>query len=117
LPLPADSDMANCAVNVITVMGYTMRTSSLRYTEWVGFRCAPSGNPEKKPETRIASEADWSDVHAVELYLHNSSSVTGADDDEFEARNVAAEAKYKALLPALSKQLRAGWRAAARGLP
>jgi hypothetical protein len=50
----------------ITIMGYSMRLATLRFTEWVGFRCAVTASK------LIASQADWSDVHATELYLHNS---------------------------------------------
>lgn len=54
------------------------------------------------------SQANWSDVRAVELYSHNET--TGDISDVYEARNVAADPRYVQVVRALSAQLRAGWR-------
>ncbi|XP_076362820.1 iduronate 2-sulfatase isoform X5 [Tachypleus tridentatus] len=77
-------------LNNIHIMGYTMRTNKYRYTEWMDF----------DPKTL---RANWSSVHAQELYLH--------EDDPLEDRNKAGFNEYKELVDNLSKQLREGWRA------
>jgi len=49
-------------------MGYTVRTDKYRYTEWVAFnKCQSNSCPD--------ALADWSKVHAVELYNHSDSPV------------------------------------------
>ena len=75
-----------------TVMGYTMRTTNFRYTEWVRFRYFP----EYKP--------DWSSLFGVELYDHRS--------DPEENHNVAFQSSYNHLRQELSRLLRGGWRQA-----
>ena len=110
------TDMADC--NGISVMGYTMRTAALRYTEWVSFSCAQNMDDVSVP---IQSQADWSKVIAVELYVHNTTAMpstsSAADsreeenNDVYEANNVAEDPQYVDLIDTLSAQLRAGWRA------
>ncbi|ELU07221.1 hypothetical protein CAPTEDRAFT_18188 [Capitella teleta] len=78
-----------------SVMGYTMRTPSFRYTEWVKF----SNEPKFEP--------DWNALHGVELYDHRT------DPEENHSR--AHDASYKSIREMLSRQLRAGWRGA-RGI-
>jgi len=68
------------------VMGYSMRTDRYRYTEWL-----PRNGGEPL---------------AVELYDHQA--------DPQENVNVAARPENAELVPGLSKQLKAGWRAAIR---
>lgn len=92
-----DSDLPDC--DTITRMGYTMKTATFRFTEWVSFACS-----QPKDGGPIESSADWSQVHAVELY--NSSADSG------EAHNLAQDPSHKDLVAALSKQLRCGWRGA-----
>ncbi|XP_022256720.1 iduronate 2-sulfatase-like isoform X2 [Limulus polyphemus] len=77
-------------LNDIHIMGYTMRTDKYRYTEWMDF----------DPKTL---KANWTSVHAQELYLH--------EDDPLEDHNKAGFREYKKLVANLSKQLREGWRA------
>ena len=75
-------------------MGYTMITRldgiEYRYTEW--------------PKYLSLGEADWSQLAGRELYNHSC--------DPEENRNVVAEPASAAVVAALSRQLRAGWRAA-----
>ena len=73
-----------------TIMGYSMRTESYRYTEWVGF----SGKPDYKP--------DWDDVEGVELY--------DITTDPLENRNIAENEDLKDVVKTLSGELHAGWR-------
>lgn len=82
-----DSDLPK--LKNIRIMGYTMRTADYRYTEWVSF------NP-------TTFYANFSEVHAKELYLHNI--------DDLEDYNVAYESKYADLVQVLRKKLIAGWR-------
>lgn len=73
----------------IKIMGYTMRTHHYRYTEWVKF----------DPTTYTA---DFTTVHARELYLHES--------DPLEIYNVADFPLYHHLVERLRVKLIAGWR-------
>ncbi len=73
----------------INIMGYSMRTQTLRYTEWVGF----------DPEHFCGN---WSDVQARELYFHES--------DPLEDTNLAMKTQYANLVKQLSEFLHRGWR-------
>ena len=81
--LAAFSQFPHRAKGVGRVMGYTMRTSRYRFTEWA------------KPSR---------DFHAVELYDHQK--------DPEENENVAYRPGYAQLVERLTKQLHAGWTAA-----
>ena len=81
------------------VMGYVIRTRRYRYIEWVRFnKSAPTG-----------AMAQWDQVLGTELYDHTESDSV---ENGVEAANVVAQPAYKQAVEALSKQLRAGWRAA-----
>jgi arylsulfatase A-like enzyme len=69
------------------VMGYTMRTERLRYTEW--------------------QDRTTGDILARELYDHQS--------DPGENLNAADEPQYEKDVARLSKMLKAGWKAALPG--
>ena len=71
------------------VLGYTVRTSTHRYTEWVHY-------------DRVHFRPDFSNVLASELYQHSS--------DPFEFHNLAAESTYSGKVSAMSHLLRGGWR-------
>ena len=71
-------------------MGYSVRTETLRYTEWVKFYYAPHYRP------------DWNTLYGVELYDHTN--------DPEENNNVADDLSYSSTKQKLSRQLRAGWR-------
>ena len=73
------------------IMGYSVRTKQHRYTEWVAF-------------DKIHFRANFSHVHARELYVH------ATDPDEFH--NVAEVTSCSATIESLSQLLRAGWRKA-----
>ncbi|XP_069704069.1 iduronate 2-sulfatase isoform X2 [Periplaneta americana] len=73
----------------IKIMGYSLRTLSNRYTEWVLF-------------DRQNLKPDWKHVMARELYDYQL--------DPEENMNLADRPVMKDLVNALSKQLRAGWR-------
>ena len=77
------------------VMGYAMRTRRWRYIEWVGFDKS-TGTP------------DWADVRGTELYDHTEKDTV---QNVAEARNLVADSSLSGTVAALSKQLRAGWRA------
>jgi len=74
------------------MMGYSMRTSSYRYTEWIFYddvTCQPLW--------------DRSRLYA-ELYDH----VTGPEEND----NVAEDPRYSTVRKQLHRQLRSGWRMA-----
>ncbi|KAL8621043.1 hypothetical protein ACOMHN_040568 [Nucella lapillus] len=73
------------------VMGYTMRTYELRYTEWIAYDFK-------------AYTANWDKVYARELYIYAS--------DPDEDLNVAEVPAFQKLVDTLSPQLRDGWRKA-----
>ncbi|XP_067674596.1 iduronate 2-sulfatase-like [Haliotis asinina] len=77
------------------VMGYTMRTDTYRYTEWVKF----TGG--KKFVTH------WNKLVAAELYDHTV--------DPQENYNQALNVTYASIRKVLSAKLRAGWRKAIPG--
>ena len=86
---PSDEPQQNsCAptLSEITIMGYSMQTSSHHYAEWIQY----------DHETQ---KGNWSNVHARELYL-------GPQDDV----NVASVPSLSNLVHDLSDQLRKGWR-------
>ena len=72
------------------IMGYTMRTSKYRYTEWVHFTDKPKYMPK------------WEKVVGIELYDH--------DKDPEENVNVVNQQEYKIIAQGLSKLLHKGWR-------
>eukprot|EP01065_Artemidia_motanka_P008387 TRINITY_DN14215_c0_g1_i1.p1 TRINITY_DN14215_c0_g1~~TRINITY_DN14215_c0_g1_i1.p1 ORF type:complete len:539 (+),score=166.32 TRINITY_DN14215_c0_g1_i1:50-1618(+) len=82
------------------VMGYTVRTDTYRYTEWVAFDAK-------------AAEPDWSKSFGRELYDHTASPVPAGTPEGWgmETVNEAELPDRAALVAALSKQLRAGWSA------
>ncbi|XP_070552725.1 iduronate 2-sulfatase-like [Ptychodera flava] len=93
-PRPSDEPQPNSDLpdlRDIRIMGYTMRTEKYRYTEWIGF-----------DPTHF--KADWSEVHARELYLY--------DSDPNEDNNVAGDLQYQDLAAELSEKLKLGWRSA-----
>lgn len=71
-------------------MGYSMRTSDFRYTEWVGVADEPPHTP------------DWEDPKGVELYDHRI--------DPDENVNRADDPEYQEVVMELQQQLRLGWR-------
>ena len=75
------------------IMGYTMRTTQYRFTEWVKFK----GKPYYRP--------NWDVIHGMELYDHTT--------DPEENTNIALNREYQGIVKELSKLLRAGWRVAA----
>ncbi|KAL4231270.1 hypothetical protein ACF0H5_008850 [Mactra antiquata] len=91
-PRPSDIPMEDsdkpCLKN-ISIMGYSMRTSKYRYTEWVNFN-------------HTSFKMDWSKVHARELYDHNL--------DSEENNNLAGVKQYHDLVNSLSHKLHLGWR-------
>ena len=82
-----NTDLPN--LNDIKIMGYSLRTASMRYTEWVSFN-------------HTTFQQNWTHVHAGELYLH--------DSDPYEVENQYKNPKYLDLVKKLSVQLRQGWR-------
>ena len=84
-------DSINPVLANITVMGYTMRTTQHRYTEWMAYN-------------HTTFFADWNTVYARELYIY--------DSDPDEDVNVAEVEAFQDLVSTLSSQLRAGWRKA-----
>lgn len=79
------------ALESIRIMGYTMRTETQRYTEWVAYQ----------PST---FSANWSHVYATELYDY-------AKDPEGNY-NVADVPAYSQVVAQLAQRLREGWRKA-----
>nr|KAG5698520.1 hypothetical protein BaRGS_023223 [Batillaria attramentaria] len=81
-------------LELIRIMGYTMRTADHRYTEWVAY----------DPATFTTN---WTQLYARELYVYET--------DPLEDWNVADVTSHSDLVVELSKQLRAGWREALPG--
>jgi hypothetical protein len=61
-------------------------------------------------EHTSATSADWTALAGVELYDHRGDD--GSCFDCFEAANLAGSPEHTQLIAALSKELRAGWKAA-----
>ena len=77
-------------------MGYSVRTDTWRYTEWVAFDNANA-------------VADWDVLYGRELYSHEDAPVPDASFD-YNNHNLAFEESYQELVANLSAVLRAGWR-------
>ena len=78
-------------------MGYTARTDTYRYTEWVGF------DP-------VEGKPDWNNNYGTELYQYDPKVTTsGFDDDNV---NLVKEVEFRDTVLKLRKILRAGWRQA-----
>ena len=88
--LPARNTISP-ALESIRIMGYTMRTQTQRYTEWVAYQPA-------------TFSANWSHVYATELYDY-------AKDPEGDY-NVADVPAYSQVVAQLAQRLREGWRKA-----
>lgn len=70
-------------------MGYSIRTASHRYTEWVGFNTT-------------SFKPDWDNVYDRELYDNSI--------DPDENLNLATRSDLKPLMKVLKKRLILGWR-------
>ena len=93
-PRPSDYPTENSdqpKLKDVKIVGYSMRTKKSRYTEWISF-------------DSMFFQANWSDIHARELYLY--------DTDPLEMNNVAGLKKYSGIVTSLSKRLKLGWRGA-----
>lgn len=93
-PRPSDIPQNNTDdphLKDIKIMGYSMRTETYRYTEWVGF-------------DHQSFKMNWADCHAKELYDHST--------DPTEDHNLAIFPQYLSLVSQLARQLHAGWRKA-----
>ena len=93
-PRPTDEPQLNSdqpKLADIKIMGYSIRTANYRYTEWVRFN-------------HTCFCADWNDIHANELYMHQL--------DPLEDHNVANNVRYLAIQKEASFRLHAGWRQA-----
>jgi len=80
-----------------TVMGYTIRASGWRYTEWAAFNTSREG-----------TGPNWSDLKGVELYSHEPQQASCGWG--FEHQNLAEDSKFSAVRSRLSRWLREGWR-------
>jgi iduronate 2-sulfatase len=96
-------------------MGYTMRTPTARYTEWVAMDYG------KGPDGAFIPQ--WNTVCGRELYIYSAASATTAGAPHTstaavtERANVANDPEHAEMVAVLSKQLHAGWRVAAGGAP
>ena len=97
--LPPFSPLANGTHRNEAVMGYSVRTDTWRYTEWVGFD--PVAGKIAQPIT----------YYGKELYSHVLNPVPLPNFD-CDNDNVVGEPQHAALLVNLSATLHAGWRAA-----
>ena len=73
-------------------MGYSVRTDTYRYTAWVGFN-------------RSSGTANWSDVHARELYNHSEAPVPV--NYNMETVNLAERPESAGLVARLHAQVKA----------
>ena len=90
-PRPSDDPAENSdtpELENIRIMGYSIRTESYRYTEWVGY-------DTEQYEPR------WDEIHARELYNHTT--------NNREDNNLASSSQYADLISTLSIQLKKGW--------
>merc|ERR1711862_852978 len=88
-------DMARCTAvdkSDIAYMGYTMRTSRWRYTEWARWNGA-----KLKP--------DWSDIAGVELYDHEDYLPEDSKRSYEQFENVNVVDSHQDVASTLSKQL------------
>ena len=80
------------------VMGYTMRTTEYRFTEWYRFN-------------RTNAKANWTDIWGTELYDHTAHESFFNDENY----NQAYEQSKQDLVKELRNLLQAGWRASCPG--
>ncbi|KAK7114972.1 iduronate 2-sulfatase-like [Littorina saxatilis] len=93
-PRPSDviqKDSDGPELKNIRIMGYTMKTATHRYTEWVAY------DP-------VTFTHNMSHVYARELYDHTN--------DLEENLNIVDQVAFKGLVEELAQQLRGGWRKA-----
>ena len=100
-------------------MGYTMRTPTVRYTEWVAMDYG------KGPDGVFIPQ--WNTVCGRELYIYYKGGASAATAGTPHTRsaaaavteqaNVADDPEHAEMVDALSKQLHAGWRLAAGSVP
>ena len=81
------------------MMGYAIRTRRWRYVEWVRFN-------------RTAGAPRWAHTEGTELYDHRHDEEGRAEAEAAEAVNVVARAEHTAVVTALARRLRQGWRGA-----
>ena len=74
----------------IEFMGYSIRTESWRYTEWVAF-------------DGTSLRPIWTQLNATELYAHSIETVNSFDTENL---NLATNESYASVMVALSKRLR-----------
>ena len=103
LTVVSDAPPFNASEKGEAVMGYSIRTDTWRYTEWLAF-------------DHVNAVADWKrgPLWGIELYDHRgeTSRVPTAADWNYENVNVAHDAANTKIVATLAQQLRAGWRAA-----
>lgn len=104
--------------NLVTHMGYSMRTSDWRYAEWPAWKCYGLGgdpnqcsNMSSHPGAVWSGAAQWDNLAGRELYNHTGDD--GSCFDCYENENLVDQPELAAIVAELSKQLRAGWRGAA----
>ena len=93
-----------------------MRTAEWRYAEWPRWICNGSpdddnacSNLSNGAKGSWAGSADFDQLGGRELYSHKGDK--GDCFDCYENENLVDKPEYSAVVAALSKQLRAGWRA------
>lgn len=87
--LSPQNDSDKPALKDIVIMGYSIRTDMLRYTEWVAY-----DNKNYWP--------DWPLIISRELYNHSN--------DPFESKNLSEEDTFSNIVIELSKRLKRGWK-------
>ena len=91
-PGVAYSQFTRSLVNGIpTVMGYTVRTSDYRYTEWL-------------PYNATTGTANWESPIGIELYDHRTDN--GTSMEAFENANLAQQPAYHSVIVGLKSILR-----------
>ena len=73
-------------------MGYTIRTTEFRYTEWVKFNY-----------TFADPHPLWTEIYGKELYAHSGDDESSMDD--FENENLAGKPEYAATVQAMHDKL------------
>ena len=90
----------------ISFMGYTVRTASFRYTEWLQFDCSTQ-DPMSHCADPAHASPQWDQLVATELYDHRGAPPYPTDFDASENENVAANVSHAAVIAELGARLRA----------
>ena len=82
------------------IMGISMRTSTWRYTEWLGFN---SGSNISK------AHPIWDEIYGVELYNHSNNTIDENDLNAYDNYNLAYDQDMQSIVNELHSKLKKTW--------